>query len=99
MADVTFPLRNMVKSGARRHFGLPLRLPQPFKRGECRAAGDAMASDSGREIALERRKERLEAALRANLKQRRARRRARLAAAQSEAEPRQPDGVRADHKG
>ena len=38
-----------------------------------------MASDGGREIALKRRKERLEAALRANLKQRRAQRRGRLA--------------------
>ena len=38
-----------------------------------------MASNGGREIALKRRKERLEAALRANLKRRKAQRRERLA--------------------
>ena len=42
-----------------------------------------MASDGGREIALKRRKERLEAALRANLKQRKAQRRGRLANAEA----------------
>lgn len=44
-----------------------------------------MTSDGGREIALKRRKERLEAALRANLKQRKAQRRGRLANAESAA--------------
>ena len=58
-----------------------------------------MAADGGREIALKRRKERLEAALRANLKQRKAQQRARaLAGGQSEAEKRENESPQPDHR-
>jgi hypothetical protein len=61
-----------------------------------RADGVAMASDGGREIALKRRKERLEAALRANLKQRKAQRRGRLANAAGPDAPETSDKREAD---
>ena len=50
-----------------------------------------MAADGGREIALKRRKERLEAALRANLKQRKAQQRARAEAARNNCDTREAD--------